>query len=119
MSKNVYQDIVLIVRMTTVQRWQICRKSRVYFHVRLARTRCYKTKYINYHQKMLSCGQFKDPQRTSRLLTENQIFATFKNIRGTPQYFKQMHLDMLAKLRQYGPYTFFISGSAANFIGQK
>lgn len=26
-----------------------------------------------------------------------------------------MHLDMLAKLRQYGPYTFFISGSAAEF----
>lgn len=66
-------------------------------------------------QEDITCGQFKDPQRISRLLTENQIFATFKNIRGTPQYFKQMHLDMLAKLRQYGPYTFFISGSAAEF----
>ncbi|WAR06036.1 hypothetical protein MAR_021405 [Mya arenaria] len=51
----------------------------------------------------------------SGLLSENQRFATFRNIRGSPQYLKQMHLDMMAKLRQLGPYPFFITGSAAEF----
>ncbi|WAQ96597.1 hypothetical protein MAR_029287 [Mya arenaria] len=55
------------------------------------------------------------PQRISRLLSQNQLFAAFRNIRGSSQYFKQMHLDMMAKLRQLGPYTFFITGSAAEF----
>ena len=67
-----------------------------------------------FHQD-ITVGQLKDSNRLKRLLSENQLFAAFTNIRGTPQYFKQMQLDMLAKLRQLGPYTFFITGSAAEF----
>ena len=63
----------------------------------------------------ITVAQLQNPQRFVKLLSENQLFATFRNIRGTPQYWKNMQLDMLAKLRQYGPYTFFLTGSAAEF----
>ena len=66
-------------------------------------------------QQDLSVGQLKDPLKISRLLSENQLFTTFRNIHGSPQYFKQMHLDMMANIRQLGPYTFFLTGSAAEF----
>ena len=41
------------------------------------------------------------------------MYASFKNIRGTPQYFHNMMLDILAKIRQFGPPKFFITCSAA------
>ena len=49
------------------------------------------------------------------MISEDQIFASFKNIRGTPQYFHNMMLDILAKVRQYGCYTFFLTFSAGEF----
>lgn len=49
------------------------------------------------------------------MFIDDEIFASFKRIRGTPQYWKEMQQDMLAKIRFYGPYTFFISCSAADF----
>ena len=68
----------------------------------------------SYHQD-ITAGQLKNPNRLQRLLNDDQVFASFKTIRGTPQYWHQMQLDMLAKLRQLGPYTFFLTGSAAEF----
>ena len=50
-----------------------------------------------------------------KLLNKDQVYASFKNIRGTPQYWQQMQFDMLAKLRQFGSYTFFLTGSGAEF----
>ena len=47
------------------------------------------------------------------MIGEDQIYASFKNIRGTPQYFHNMMLDILAKIRQFGPPAFFITCSAA------
>ena len=40
---------------------------------------------------------------------------TLKKIRGTPQYFHNMLLDVVAKTRQFGVCTFFLSCSAAEF----
>ena len=34
---------------------------------------------------------------------------------GTPQYFYNILLDVLAKIRQFGVYTFFLTCSAAEF----
>ena len=68
----------------------------------------------SFHEDV-NAGQLKDPERLKRLLNSDQLFASFKNIRATPQYWQQMQLDMLAKLRQLGPYTFFLTGSAAEF----
>ena len=49
------------------------------------------------------------------MLSHDQIFSSFKNIRGTPQYFHNMLLDVLAKISEFGVYTFFLTGSAAEF----
>ena len=49
------------------------------------------------------------------MITDDQIFASFKNIRGTPQYFHNMLLDVLAKIRVFDVYTFWVTGSAADF----
>ncbi|XP_077978182.1 uncharacterized protein LOC144433703 [Glandiceps talaboti] len=49
------------------------------------------------------------------MMKNDELFASFKKIRGSPQYWKEMQQDMIAKIRQFGPYTFFLSGSAADF----
>ena len=48
------------------------------------------------------------------MISDDQIYSSFKN-RGTPQYFDNMLLDVLAKIRQFGIYTFFLTCSAAEF----
>ena len=50
-----------------------------------------------------------------RTVSDDQIFSLFKNIRGTPHYFHNMLLDVLAKIRQFGVYTFFLTCSAAEY----
>ena len=49
------------------------------------------------------------------MISDDQISSQFKEIRGTRQYFKGMLLDVLAKIRQFGTYTFFLTGSGAEF----
>ena len=66
--------------------------------------------------KTINAGIIKNKSNLSQLFRKDEIFATFKNIRGTPQYFKSMQLDMIAKVRCFGTYTFFITGSAADFF---
>ena len=61
----------------------------------------------------INAGQLINQDNTCRMISGDQIFASFKNIRGTPQYFHNMSRDVLAKIRQFGPYTFFLTGSAA------
>ena len=43
------------------------------------------------------------------MLSEQQTFNSFKNIPGTPQYKHNQLLDVLAKVRQFGCYTFFLT----------
>lgn len=64
-------------------------------------------------QNDVNAGQLKDPGRIKRLISTDQ-FTSFKYVRATPQYW-QMQLHMLAKLRELGPYIFFLTGSAAEF----
>ena len=49
------------------------------------------------------------------MISDAELYASFKSIRGTPQYFHEMMLDVLAKIRQFGPPTFFLTFSAAEF----
>ena len=49
------------------------------------------------------------------MISDDQIFSSFQNIGGTPQYFHNMLLDVLTKIRQFGVYTFFLTCSAAEF----
>lgn len=46
------------------------------------------------------------------MLSKQQIYYSFKNIRGTPQYKNNQHLDVLAKVRQFGCYTSFLTLTA-------
>ena len=59
-----------------------------------------------------SVGQLVNHGSVRRMISDDQIFSSFKN-RGTPQYFHNMLLDVLAKIRQFGVYTFFLTCSAA------
>ena len=50
-----------------------------------------------------------------RVISDDQIFSSFKKIWGTPKYFCNMLVDVLARLRQFGVYTFFLTCSVAEF----
>ena len=50
-----------------------------------------------------------------KMISDGQIFSSFKDIRGTPQCFHNILLDVLAKTKQFRVYTFFLTCSAAEF----
>ena len=59
-------------------------------------------------------GQLVNHDSVGRMMSDDQIFSSFKN-RRIPQYFRKMLLDVLAKTKQFGVYTFFLTCSAAEF----
>ena len=63
----------------------------------------------------MTIGDIKNSTFFQSMISDAELFASFKSIRGTPQYFHNMMLDVLAKIRQYGPPTFFLTFSAAEF----
>ena len=67
------------------------------------------------YQSDISAGQLMNVDHVRNMISDDQIYASFKNVRGTPQYYHNMMLDVLAKIRQYGTYTFFLTCSAAEF----
>ena len=62
-------------------------------------------------QSEIIVGQLVNHSNVRKMISEDQIFSSFKDIRGTPQYFHNMLLDVLAKIRQFRVYTFFLSCS--------
>ena len=60
----------------------------------------------------LKAGQVNS-QNVLRHMSDNQLFASFKDIRGTPQYWNRMLLDVLAKVRAKNVHTFFLTFSWA------
>ena len=63
----------------------------------------------------ISVGQLMNKDTVKRMISDDQIFTLFKNIRGTPQYFHNMLLEILVKIRQFGVYNFFLTDPAAEF----
>ena len=49
---------------------------------------------------------------TRRMLSEKQLYNSFKNFPDTPQYKHNQLLDVLAKVTQFGCYTFFLTLTA-------
>ena len=49
------------------------------------------------------------------MISDDQIFPSFKKIRGIPEYFHNILLDVLSKIRLSEVYTFFLTCSAAEF----
>ena len=70
-------------------------------------------------QSSINVGQLTNSMNVSRMISDDQIFASFKNIRGTPQYWEGLMFDVLAKVRQFGPPTFFLTFSLLSFTGRK
>ena len=66
-------------------------------------------------QSVITVGHLQNPDSIKKLISGNEMYAIFKNIRGTPQYFHNMQLDVLAKNRYFGVQTFFLTMTAAQF----
>ena len=66
-------------------------------------------------QSEISVGQLGNHNNVRKMMSDYQIFSSFKNIRGTPQYLHNMLLDALAKIRKFGVCTFFFNCSTAEF----
>ena len=67
-------------------------------------------------QSEISVGQLVNLDNVKRVISDDQIFSSFKNIRGIPQYFHNILLDILAKTRQFGVCTFFLTCSATECL---
>ena len=65
-----------------------------------------------HNQGELTAGQVNS-NNFMKFLSENQLFASFKDVRGTPQYWNKMLLDVLAKVRAKNVRTFFLTFSWA------
>ena len=66
-------------------------------------------------QSEISISQLVNHDNVRRMIFDYQIFSSFKNIRGTPQYFNNILLDVLAKISQCRVYIFSLTCSAAAF----
>ena len=54
-------------------------------------------------------GQLVNHNDVRKMISDDQIFSSLKNIRGTPQYFPSMLLDVLVNIRHFEIYTFFLT----------
>ena len=66
-------------------------------------------------QSEINVGQLVKYIDVRRMISDDQILSSFKNIRGTPLYFQNMLLNVLAKIRQFRIYSFFLNCSAVKF----
>ena len=54
-------------------------------------------------QREINVDQLVNCDNVRKIISDDQIFSSFKN-RRTPQYFHNMLLDVLAKIRQFTPF---------------
>ena len=59
----------------------------------------------------LTAGDIQNPTNTDDSL-QNNSYMFMKNIRGTPAYWKDQLLDLLARINTLGPPTFFLTLTA-------
>ena len=52
-------------------------------------------------------GKLVNYNDVTKMISDDQILSSFKNIRGTPQYFQNMLLNGLARIRLGYIYFFF------------
>ena len=66
-------------------------------------------------QSEINVGQVVYHDSLRRVISDDQVFSSFKNISGTPKYFHNTLLDVLAKIRLSEVYTFFFTCCTAEF----
>ena len=62
----------------------------------------------------MSVRQLLNVDNVRNMITDDKLYASCKNVSGIPQYYHSM-LDVLGKVREHGPYTFFLACSAIEF----
>ena len=66
--------------------------------------------------KEYTAGQLRNSRNILKFIKDDELFqSVFSSIRGSPQYFHKMQLDVLAKVKRFGVPTFFMTWSAAQF----
>jgi len=63
----------------------------------------------------LTDGMIKDRDFVFNITNYDEGYRVLRNVRGSPAAWQNMQYDCLAKLRQLGPYTFFMTFSVAGF----
>lgn len=69
-----------------------------------------KDNTINYAQRKhyqsdITAGQLINCNNVRKMISDDQIYGSFKSNRGTPQYWNNMMLDVLAKIGHFGVTT--------------
>ena len=54
-------------------------------------------------------------ENVRNIITDDQLHVSEKKFQVTRLYYHNMVLDLLTKVRKYGPYTFFLTCSVAEF----
>ena len=59
-------------------------------------------------------GKFRKDSEGKKFLSSDDAFAAFEGVRGSIKYWQKLKYDMIAKLEQLGPFTFFFTLSCAD-----
>ena len=73
-----------------------------------------KSKPITVSGLPLTAATFKSPDSVSEIVKFDEEFRVLKSVRGSPAYWQTMQFDMLAKIKQLGPFTWFVTLSVAD-----
>ena len=73
-----------------------------------------KAKLPNTNEERVNAGILKNAERLRNLIMHDQGQRFLQNVRGSPAYCRKLLSDLLAMIRQLGPFTFFLTLSAAD-----
>ena len=59
-------------------------------------------------------GKFTNDSEGKKFLSSDDAYAAFEGIRGSVKYWQKLKYDMIAKLEQLGPFTYFYTLSLAD-----
>lgn len=63
------------------------------------------------YQGNINASQLINQEHVTHLISDDNIFTFFRNIQGTPLYYKNILLDVLVKICQSCVYRFFLTCS--------
>ena len=73
-----------------------------------------KSKLQSLSGQHITAADARDPEKLNTIIRRDEGYRIFSNIRGSPAAWKQMQLDCLAKIKQIGTCSFFITLSVAD-----
>ena len=73
-----------------------------------------KAKLLTTDEDKVNAGILKSPERLKNIIMNDQDQRFLQNVRGSPAYCRKLLSDLVAMIRQFGPFTFFLTLSAAD-----